>query len=123
MLSKPPLQLPNEIFQQCIAQLVDDVNLPALRATSTVFHDEVAVRFADTYFTDVYYPSTPEGLERLNKIAEHPPFSLKARNYIATTDKLLVKYSADQIKDVLNNVVAAMQGKKNLGVLLVDDWL
>ncbi|KAG9562818.1 hypothetical protein KCU77_g6056, partial [Aureobasidium melanogenum] len=88
-LAKLPLHLPNEILQR-IAQLADDEDLPALRATSRVFRDETEIQFADAFFTNVYYPATPEGLERLTKIAEHPLFSLKVRNYIGTTKQVLV---------------------------------
>ncbi|KAG9649152.1 hypothetical protein KCU64_g9548, partial [Aureobasidium melanogenum] len=118
--TRPPLHLPNGILQR-IAQLADDEDFPALRSTSRIFRDETEIQFADAFFTNVYYPATPEGLERLTKIAEHPLFSLKVRNYIGTTKQVLVKYGAHQIEEVLKSVALAMWGNKNLGVLLVDD--
>ncbi|KAG9674060.1 hypothetical protein KCU99_g3770, partial [Aureobasidium melanogenum] len=117
--TKPPLHLPNEILQR-IAQLTDDEDLPALRATSRVFRDETETRFADAFFTDVYYPATPEGLDRLTKIAEHPLFSQKVRNCIATTTKSRGRYSDFKTEKPLEDIAAVMQGR-NFGVLLVND--
>ncbi|KAH0161351.1 hypothetical protein KCU67_g6373, partial [Aureobasidium melanogenum] len=112
---KPPLNLPNEILQR-IAQLTDDEDLPALRATSRVFRDETETRFADAFFTDVYYPATPEGLERLTKIAEHPLFSQKVRNCIATGTR---QRGFDDSDKALGDISAVMHGR-NFGILLVD---
>ncbi|KAG9676583.1 hypothetical protein KCU95_g17903, partial [Aureobasidium melanogenum] len=119
--TKSPLHLPNEILQR-IAQLTDDEDLPALRATSRVFRDETEDQFAHAFFTNVYYPATYEGLERLTKIAQHPLFSQKIHNYIGTTKEPLVKYIESQMNEDLNRIASAMRiRKKNLGVLLVDD--
>ncbi|KEQ58275.1 uncharacterized protein M437DRAFT_59637, partial [Aureobasidium melanogenum CBS 110374] len=68
--TKLPLHLPNEVLQR-IAQLTSDEDLPALRATPRVFRDETEDQFAHAFFTNVYYPATFEGLERLTKIAQH----------------------------------------------------
>ncbi|KAH0020346.1 hypothetical protein KCU78_g6491, partial [Aureobasidium melanogenum] len=117
--NKPPPHLPNEILQR-IAQLADDEDLPALRATSRVFRDEIETRFADAYFTNVYYPATPEDLERLTKIAEHPLFSQKVRNCIAIIKKSLGRYDDFELEKPLGDIAAVMQGR-NFGVSLVED--
>ncbi|CAD0096447.1 unnamed protein product [Aureobasidium mustum] len=103
---------------QRIAQLANDETLPALRATSRVLRDEVEVRFADAYFTNFYYPITPEGLERLTKIAEHTLFSQKVRNCIGVPGTKLPR--TPQLDKRLGDISAAMHGK-NFGILLIDN--
>ncbi|CAD0096446.1 unnamed protein product [Aureobasidium mustum] len=72
-----PVYLPDEILI-LIARVVDAEDLSTLRAVSKLFHHETETRFADTYFTNVYYPATPQGLARLIGITKHPLFSQKS---------------------------------------------
>ncbi|KAG9961486.1 hypothetical protein KCU61_g5567, partial [Aureobasidium melanogenum] len=118
-LAKLPLHLPNEILQR-IAQFADDEDLPALRATSKVIYDETRTRFADAFFTNVYYPAAPEGLERLTRIAEHLLFSQKVRNCIAIVKKSSGRYDDLEMEKPLGDIAAVMQGR-NFGISLVED--
>lgn len=76
-----PVYLPDEILI-LIARVIDAEDLSTLRAVSKLFHRETETRFAGTYFTNIYYPATPQGLARLIDITKHTLFSQKVRSVI-----------------------------------------